>query len=103
MQFMDDLGQDLRKNWLLEVGRCGRNGTKANQRCLNDPGPLRGSSPKTRQISLEVSHYGSEAGNLSSNPLPPLKGVNSLTLQTGCACGPAPTDIPRKEAGTVCQ
>ena len=65
--------------------------------------PCRGAPQKTRQISLEVSHYGLEAGNLSSNPLPPLEGVNSLTLQTGCACGPAPTDIPRREAGTVCR
>lgn len=103
VQFIADLGQDLRKHWFLEVGRYGREGMKANQRFLNEAGPLQGSPQKTRQSSLEVSHWGLEAGNLSNNPLPPLQGVNSLTLQTGCARGPAPMNIPGREAGTVCR
>ena len=46
VQFIADLGQDLRKHWFLEVGRYGREGMKANQRCLNEPGPLWGSPQK---------------------------------------------------------
>lgn len=38
VQFIADLGQDLRKHWFLEVGRYGREGMKANQRCLKEPG-----------------------------------------------------------------
>lgn len=75
---MDDLGQDLRKNWLLEVGPgVAGTGQKPAKGALMSLDPWRA---PPNQADQPGGVLWLEAGNLSSNPLPPLEGVNSLTL-----------------------